>query len=142
MEKLGNLIIIRGLCGSGKSTKAKQIVENMASIGEDVLHVEADMYFIDIRGEYIFNARDLGKAHSWCKSKVENALLNGYDVVVSNTFTTIKELIPYLAMECTTLAIFECHENYGSIHGVPQEALNRMANRWQELPDKYKEFLK
>lgn len=139
---LGNLIIVRGLPGAGKSTKAKQIVENMATIGEDVLHVETDMYFIDPEGNYVFDAQNLGKAHSWCKYKVKNALLSGQDVVVSNTFTTRKELKPYLSMECTTLSIFECHENYGSIHDVPRESLNRMANRWQDLPIEYKEFLK
>ena len=39
------LTIIRGLPGSGKSTLAKTL---------DVNHYEADMYFVDAKGEYDF----------------------------------------------------------------------------------------
>ncbi|MNH05797.1 hypothetical protein D3C79_651440 [compost metagenome] len=57
------------------------------------------------------------------------------DVIISNTFTTEKELKPYLALaeECgyrvTTLIVENRHGN-SSIHGVPDETMTKMRNRF------------
>jgi adenylate kinase family enzyme len=72
-----NLILLRGLPGSGKSTFAKQICNQ---------HIEADMFFIQ-DGEYKFDASKLKEAHAWCKDKTEAWMQKGYNVCVSNTFT-------------------------------------------------------
>ena len=121
------LYIIRGLPGSGKSTLAKAFV--FAGIADE--HYEADMAFMD-NGEYKFNANKLGFAHRWCLNEVHAALLDGKNVVVSNTFTTKKEVRPY-TMLGFEYEICECTENYGSIHNVPEETIERMKARWEKI---------
>lgn len=87
------IYILRSVSGAGKSTLAKELCkEGIADI-----HLEADMYFMDYaKKEYNFDASKLGVAHEWCKRKSEEAMSLGYDLVVSNTFTTEKEIQPYL----------------------------------------------
>lgn len=131
---LGHLIIIRGIAGSGKSTLARKMLEDL-----EAEHFEADMYFMDDEGHYNWDPAFLGSAHSWCKRKTRQALLDGKNVIVSNTFIKRKELKPYLNMECASLAIFEAKGDYGSIHDVPDSVINRMRNSWEELPSEYNE---
>jgi len=57
------LILLRGLPGSGKSTFANLL---------GGIHVEADQYFIQ-DGEYKFDASKLKQAHNWCKLRVEHS---------------------------------------------------------------------
>ncbi len=127
-----SLVLIRGLPGSGKSTLAKN---NFSSR----LHFEADDYFLDELGNYNFDKNKLYKAHKECLKKTTYALTNGIDVVVSNTFTTIKELNPYynlrLFIHNLHIEIWECGANFGSIHNVPEKTLTKMQNRWEEIPD-------
>ena len=60
------------------------------------------------------------------------ALAAGRRVVVSNTFTQLRELEPYLAMT-RTVRIIEARGTWQNVHGVPAEMLERMAQRWEQL---------
>jgi predicted kinase len=143
--KKPKLILIRGLPGSGKTTLA----ESIASVSE-AEHFEADMYFMK-DGVYCFDKNQIGVAHKWCYEKTWNQLCKKETVIVSNTFTTVKELKMYfeLALEFEILPqVILCQSNYGSIHNVPNETLLSMKNRFHydisELERKYKcelEFL-
>jgi uridine kinase len=117
------LYLIRGLPGSGKTTLAKQMSKDM-----DIAHFEADMFF-EIDGEYKFDPKKLGDAHAWCLRSVADELFHGYDVIVSNTFTTKKEMNDYLELTPNSV-IIECKGNYGSVHNVPEATLAKMRNRW------------
>lgn len=119
------LHIVRGLPGSGKSTFAKTL---------NCLHLEADMFF-NQNNVYRFNPKLLHLAHHWCLEKTKEALSHR-DVVVSNTFTTIKELKQYLELDAD-IKIYEMTGAYGSIHNVPEETLSKMKARWQEVPEGY-----
>jgi len=56
------LTLVHGLPVSGKSTLAKNCVEEAAnSTDKTIVHLEADMYFIDDAGVYFFNLRLLNK---------------------------------------------------------------------------------
>lgn len=128
---MSTLYIVRGLPGSGKSTYAK-------SLG--IPHFEADMYFMK-NGEYKFNASLLKHAHDWCFFEVAGVMDTGKDVVVSNTFTTIKEMQPYInlrGMYGCDIVIVEMKCNYGSVHNVPEETLAKMKARWQDTPSDLK----
>lgn len=120
-----HLIIIRGLPGSGKSTLARLLV---VSNGGGV-HFEADMYFINKYGEYKFDSSKLNEAHEWCYEQVVSALGEPL-VVVSNTFSQIWEMKRYLKLSRKT-TVLTCEGNYGSIHKVPPEIIERMKARWE-----------
>lgn len=121
------LTIIRGLPGSGKSTLAARLKD------KDSDHYEADQYFIK-DGTYNFKPTHLREAHEWCQEKTRRALERNRDVIVSNTFTSKWELEPYFKM-AKKLGIIPqvitCHNNYGSIRGVPQETINKMKDRFE-----------
>lgn len=121
------LILIRGLPGSAKSTLAKMIAT------ENCIHLEADMYFMK-DGEYHWRASDISVAHAWCQSRTHDELSNGNSAIVSNTFTTQKEIDPYLEIARKyniKPMIILMQNDFGNVHNVPQEAIDRMKARFQ-----------
>ena len=133
---MSKLMIIRGLPGSGKSTLARNIWMNTDF--DDIF--EADMYFEDNLGNYNFDATKLYDAHKWCFEKVYENVHYEYDVIVANTFTTNKEMKQYLELldEFYDLEIIvvDMVTQFESVHGVPQETMDKMRGRWQAL-DQY-----
>lgn len=138
---MATLHLIRGLPGSGKSTFAKKLAEQLGC-----LHFETDMFFTDKNGNYNFVREKLGEAHEWCRNSVLDEITRGNDVVVSNTFTTEREVRAYmsddhpivnmlLGMIKFPVVVYEMTEQYGNIHEVPELALNAMAARWVNNSD-------
>lgn len=122
------LFLLRGTPGSGKSTLAKALTFN-----EDVFHIEADMFFNDVAGNYKFDVNKIYDAHMWCQKKTSDYLRLKYDVVVSNTFTTKKELKPYfeIAKEYGIIPqVIMCQNEFKNIHSVPEETLKKMKDRF------------
>lgn len=120
------LVIIRGLPGSGKSTLARNEFYTY-------VHLEADMYHM-VAGEYKFVGDRVHLAHKWCQETCRIFLNSGLSVVVSNTFTTLKEIQPYadMAQELgIPMHVYRMTENYGSIHNVPVDVIEKMKNRFQ-----------
>lgn len=120
------LYLIRGLPGSGKSTLARLLCNSF----EDAVHFEADKYFIGPDGVYRFDPSRLKDAHEWCLESTIMHLRAGYVVIVSNTFTRIWEMQPYLDLGYKTQVI-TCEGNFGNVHGVPGAAIERMRARWE-----------
>lgn len=120
------LVLIRGLPGSGKTTMARVL----AQVG--YAHFEADMFFIT-EGVYRYDGSRIRDAHAWCQHKTREALALGWRVVVSNTFTRLQEMEPYRSMT-TNIRIIEAKGRWQNLHGVPAERLRQMAERWETLP--------
>jgi predicted kinase len=125
------LYLIRGLPGSGKSTLANSL-HHFGAVG---YVVEADMYFTDDFGTYRFDPSRLHEAHTWCKKHVEQCMKYKQSVAVSNTFTTEKELQPYLDLAkeygYTVISlIVENRHGSSSVHSVPEETIQKMKNRF------------
>ena len=130
------LYIVRGLPGSGKSTFALDLV------GSDFLVCEADKYFM-VDGEYKFDGSKLKEAHESCRNIVEtymkDSLVNDQfyrEIAVSNTFTQEWEMQAYidLAKQYGYMVFTVIVENrHGGVnqHGVPDEALTRMRDRFE-----------
>ena len=130
------LYIVRGLPGSGKSTFAEALV------GSDFLVCEADKYFI-VDGEYKFDGTKIKQAHEWCRNRVEtymkDSLVNDQfyrEIAVSNTFTQEWEMESYykLAEQYGYMVfsiIVENRHGGKNAHGVPDEKLEQMKNRFE-----------
>lgn len=119
------LVLIRGLPWSGKSTKAQSM--------EGFTHIEADMFFMD-NGEYKYDSNKIKEAHLWCQNETKKQLLNGNNVVVSNTFTRYFEMASYFKMARelnVEIQVIETFGKFQNVHGVPDEVINRMRERWE-----------
>lgn len=124
------LYLIRGIPGSGKSTLAKTIGNGILS---NWSHYEADMFFIK-NGVYEFDHSKIKQAHEWCQEQTKEDLARGFTVIVSNTFTTIKELTPYFDIALlygVMPTVITCNSNWGNIHNVPADTLSKMKERFQ-----------
>lgn len=124
------LIIIRGLPGSGKTTLAREF----AARGYD--HHEADQYFERDNGRYEFVPSRIGRAHEWCQNKVKGSLSAGHNCVVANTFSRKWEIQPYIDMAHefgATTKIIEAKGEWKNIHGVPEGVVEKMRLRWESI---------
>jgi tRNA uridine 5-carbamoylmethylation protein Kti12 len=133
---MAKLIIFRGLPGSGKTTLAKSAYRALNALGLRVEHLEADMFFEDKNGEYKYDHTKIKDAHEWCQEQTKKFLLNGVDVIVSNTFTRKWEIDPYLKMlPRDHILILVATGNYNNVHGVPNEVIEKMKERWEDIED-------
>ena len=131
----GDLILLRGIPGSGKSTLGEIILQTTQQQKPDVL--SADNFFIDEKGNYNFDATKLKEAHNMCQQKcAERMRLEFSKVVVANTFTQDWEMEPYFEMakrygyRVHTLIVENRHGSK-NIHNVPDDKLEQMKNRFE-----------
>ena len=125
------LFLLRGLPGSGKSSLAKSLIGD-----NDRAHREADMYFLDENGSYVFNSSKLKEAHAWCQEEIEFAMKIQHErVVISNTFTQVWEMQPYYDLaekygyRVYSLVVENRHGGE-NVHNVPKEKIEEMARRF------------
>jgi predicted kinase len=130
------LVIVRGLPGSGKSSFANLVWNNYAIC-------EADKFFYDEAGNYNFDPSKLKQAHEWCRQEVETKMKDNQnnpqyypEIIVSNTFTQEWEMQTYFDLaEKYDYKIFsvivENRHGNKNIHGVPDDTLKRMKDRFQ-----------
>ncbi|ASV43512.1 hypothetical protein [Vibrio phage JSF12] len=126
------LYLVRGVSGSGKSTLASELVKYLPNSFE----ISADEFFTDSEGRYNFDASQLAKAHAWCRAAARDILFHSdtKNLIVHNTFTTEKELEPYIEMANLCSARIVClvvenrHGNM-SVHDVPEETLLAQVRR-------------
>ena len=120
------LILLRGLPGSGKSTFAEVI---------GGFCCEADMFFME-DGEYKFDINKIKEAHRWCKEQCQSYMEREKPkVIVSNTFTQEWEMEDYydLAKQYgykVTSVIVENRHGGVNTHNVPDATLGNMRNRF------------
>lgn len=138
------IILIRGLSGSGKTSLANIIVGD----DENRTAVSVDDYFTDDAG-YSFDPNKLKEAHTWCKEEVERCLKDGFEVVcVHNTFSRKWECDPYIELarengyELHVLNLYDAGLNdqqlaERNVHGVPSHIIQSQRKRWDK--DVYRE---
>ncbi len=124
---MGDLILVRGLPGSGKTTLAHLISETVFS---------ADDYFYNELGEYFFDATKITEAHEICIFNTSQAMVrNSPKIIVANTFTTEEEIIPYFELANQYqyrihTVITENRHGSESVHGVPELVYLKMEDRF------------
>ena len=135
MEWVGDLILLRGLPGSGKTTLAEVILQSNQGTRPDVL--SADNYFMDEKGNYNFDTSKLKEAHNNCQQACADRMrLEFSKIVVANTFTEEWEMKPYFEMaerykyRVHTIVVENRHDSK-NIHNVPEDKLKQMQNRFQ-----------
>lgn len=129
---MAEMILIIGIPGSGKSTKAREIIEQYTNNNLPIVHYEADMFF-ERNGKYNFNPKLLPQAHLWCQKKTEEAMQNNINVIISNTSLTPKERRIYIELAKIyryNVKVITMTNEFQNIHGVPKETLERMKQRY------------
>jgi ATP phosphoribosyltransferase len=74
-------------------------------------------------------------AHQWCYQQTIWHLDKLYSVIVSNTFTRkweYQEYIDYCKEHNIPYEVITCTGNYQNVHGVPQETIEKMRQRWED----------
>lgn len=128
------MFLIRGVPGIGKTTFAKNLLEEHVNDIPLWIHIETDQYWFRPDGTYDFNFKYLSNAHEWCYRTVKSKL-GMKSVIVSNTFTTHKEMVPYIDLATEfdyKLIVIRCGTEYGSIHSVPETTMEKMRNRFED----------
>jgi len=125
---------MRGLPGSGKSTKAKSYGGVICS---------ADDFFI-LNGVYKFNRKLISAAHIHCSYNFTQAINRGEPlIIVDNTNTRKWEYEKYVksaksagyevVIDSLKDGGVSCEELFKrNVHGVPLETIKKMLARWQE----------
>jgi predicted kinase len=134
-EKQGDLILLRGVPGSGKTTLANVILQQPNNNPQEIL--SADDFFVDGNGEYNFDPTKLKEAHNYCQFRCsERMRQQKIRIVVANTFTQEWEMDEYFKMaerynyRVHTIIVENRHGNE-NIHGVPKDKLQQMKNRFE-----------
>ena len=135
IEKQGELILLRGLPGSGKTTLANIILQQPNNNPQEVL--SADDFFENKDGEYNFDVTKLKEAHNYCQFRCSERMRQQKSrIVVANTFTQEWEMDEYFKMaerynyRVHTVIVENRHGNE-NIHGVPKDKLQQMKDRFQ-----------
>ena len=135
--------IMRGLPGSGKSHKARQIQKANLRISPCVI-VSADMYYENERGEYNYNAKEIGNAHLYCMKAFCSVLAEGKSVIVDNCNVTRRDFAFYMRTAFDmgyNVEIVYPDTNWAdnpvacadkTLHAVPMSVIERMAEMWEK----------
>ena len=139
------LILVRGLSGSGKTLLASTICGD----AENRFMISADDFFVDDQGEYRFNGDKLKEAHTWCQEETKEAMEDDFEViVVHNTFTRKWEVDPYLelaeklgyAVQVINLydgGLSDRELSQRCVHNIPAHVIQKQRKRWDK--DVYRE---
>lgn len=136
MNKEKTVILLRGHPGSGKSTFTENVIKKNFL---DVVVCSADHWFQEVNGggqEYKFDPTKLGVAHGWCLDKFNRAIQEGREcIVVDNTNILRRDYQSYIeAAQNGGYKVFQAimTGNFQNVHGVPEQAVERMKAKFQE----------
>lgn len=119
---LPRLVLIRGLPGTGKTTRA------IGYLSDGYKHFETDQFFT-VDGRYCFEGERLLEAHAWCIEQTKEALKAGEFVCVSNVFATIEDIKPYAELGVDYQVVEATYQGQ-STHKLPMAVMHAMRASW------------
>jgi len=147
-EDMLKLLMMRGVPGCGKSTKAEQLLIKEASLGRNA-HIFSTDAFWGV--EYNFVQAKLREAHLWNQNRAMAKMIEVYalkehntTIIIDNTNICSWELRPYVKpalqlnfaieiIEPSTSWAFDAEEcARRTVHGVPVETIRSMLARWEK----------
>jgi Uncharacterised P-loop hydrolase UPF0079. len=140
--KRGDVIVLQGIPGSGKTTLADKI-SNSLPLMSTVIPYSADFYMVNPKtNKYEFDRSKLGECHNKCLGAFLRCLYRDSaktaTLIVDNTNTTNLEIAPYMAAAAAfgrnayvvTVTLLRWQTAvFRQIHDVPNGHIEDMANR-------------
>lgn len=148
------IVIVRGLPGSGKSSVVRQAYGNAAEAcyakmdvsdvkNHNSVVVSADHFFMRY-GTYVYDVREIGVAHMMCRKYAIAAMMAGVEtIVVDNTSVQNHEWAEYSDLanmiggyETLLIDLFDSGMSDAElakrcVHGVPVDKIGRMRDRYE-----------
>ena len=137
--RMPKLIMLVGIPGAGKTTYAKEMVQE---VGSDILHVSSDGIRKELRpDDDWYHPEDNGKVYEIMFKRTLDALANGKDVIYDATNVSRKDRASIIH-QCPRYVKIECHIIWAPIetcierdatreHPVGKEAIDKMLKRFQ-----------
>ena len=130
-----DLIIVRGIPGSGKTTFAKECASTYREAGISSEVMSADDWMVNDEGEYVFDHKRLPECHESCQRMCNLHMVSGTRVIlVANTFVRKWEVEPYLCLAKMwgyTVQVYRMTGEYGNVHGVPADKVAIMKSNME-----------
>lgn len=124
------LIIVRGVPGSGKSTFARAFRDDDIRHGLSSIVLEADLWMTDEEGNYQFDGTRLKECHQKCQQAACGHMMLGTErIYVANTFIRKWEADAYYALAKVwgyDVTVIRLEGNFENVHGVPADRVNIM----------------
>lgn len=130
--KTHQLIILRGLPGSGKTTLAKSLSEQGKYPAFSV-----DDYFTDADGNYNFQFDKNHLAYKACEENTKLAMESGKEkIFLHNVFSMEWEIEPYFKLAAEfNYAVFvvtvEKYHDSKNVHDISEDQLSKMAEKFK-----------
>ena len=131
---VGDLILLRGIPGSGKTTLGNAILKSDPNDVVDL--ISADDYFVNENGEYVFEPSKIKDAHLSSQKRCEEKMINNSSkIVIANTFTQEWEMEKYYEMakkynyRVFSVIVENRHGNQ-NVHNVPHKKITEMVKRF------------
>lgn len=127
-----DLIVLRGLPGSGKSLLAELLSER----GHYPVF-SIDDYFTDAEGNYHFRFQDNYKAYQMCAERTEAAMQASVSkIFVDNVFSLEWEIEPYFKLAAAhgyRMHVVTVENRHGgnNVHGIDKTQLEKIAQKFK-----------
>lgn len=123
------LYIFRGTPGSGKSTLAPLVTPYI---------VETDDFFINEKGEYLFDTKLVPASHQWALERVRDLMEEGRErIAVLDAFIRLKTMEPYKrCAEQMGYSVIEIlvKSSFQNVHGIDEAQMDEIRRAMEYTP--------